>query len=203
MTYTFKYRQLAEALYDSLTEDAFYIAMENSLAEKPSLRRETMLRYYDYSMREARNYGSLLTPDDESWGASICSMPLDEQQATQKDSQKKAFLTQHMGNTSMATYAEITAFMDRHTMPCVPAGSWYLSIIGVAPPHQGQGWRQRLIRPLLEQAAGDRSHSFVYLETFTHRNMGFYRRLGFQEKEAFDEPKTGSRYWVMIREPAA
>ena len=38
MDYLFNYRALAEALYDALTEDAFYMAIESSVPERPIRR---------------------------------------------------------------------------------------------------------------------------------------------------------------------
>ncbi len=201
MNYPFAYRQLAEVLYDALIDDAFYTTMERSVSGNRSLRREAMLRYYDYSMQEASLCGCLQTPDGQSWGASIWSPPMDDQRSRRKETRKKDFIEQYMGAASLATYAGITEFMDRRTRPCVPSQSWYLSIVGVAPACQGQGRGQHLLRPSLDQA--DRLDATVYLETFTPRNMAFYQRMGFQEAASFDEPNTGSRYWVMIRKPAS
>ena len=54
--YRFAYRDYAEALYDALAEDAFYRTMEQSVSDGDQ-RREALLRYLDYSMREAKEYG--------------------------------------------------------------------------------------------------------------------------------------------------
>lgn len=197
----FKYRALSETLYDALIDDAFYVTMENSVAGEPDRRREAMLRYYDFSMREARQYGHLVAPDGKAFGSAIWSRPLNGDRSAQMAGEKKAFIREQMGNASLATYARITAFMARQTGTVVPPDSWYLSIVGIAPPFQGQGLGGRLIQPTLDRTDGMGIHT--YLETYTPRNMPFYERLGFKNAGGFDEPETKTRYWVMIREPSS
>ena len=199
-SYRFKYRPLSEALYEALTEDAFYIAMENSVAGSPTRRKDAMLRYYDYSLREGRKYGALFAPNGQAVGASIWSKPIENRVSKQMADEKKEFLRDYMGDASLATYAQITACMGRQTATVTPADSWYLSIVGIAPAFQGRGLGATLIRPILKRTDARGCHT--YLETFTPRNMRFYRRLGFEEAGGFDEPGTKARYWVMIRKPS-
>jgi GNAT superfamily N-acetyltransferase len=200
MNYDFTYRALSETLYDALIDDAFYVAMENSVAGGPDQRREAMLRYYDFSMREARKYGRLVVPDGNAFGAAIWSGPLNGDRSAQMAAEKKAFLREQMGAASLDTYARITAFMARQTGTAIPPGSWYLSIVGIAPASQGQGLGGTLLQPTLNRTDGLGIHT--YLETFTPRNMPFYERLGFKTAGGFDEPETRTRYWVMVREPS-
>jgi len=200
MDYLFEYRAIAEALYDALTEDAFYMAMESSVAGGPDQRREAMLRYYDYSMREAREYGHLYLPSGKAFGISIWSKPVNADLSRQVSNQKKAFLGKYMGYASLSKYREITEFMAEQTAPVVPPDSWYLSIVGIAPAFQGGGLGGSLIRPILNRTDELGSHTF--LETFTPRNIHFYERLGFKDTAGFLEPATGVEYRVMIREPS-
>lgn len=199
MSYTFDYRLLSETLYDALIEDAFYITMEGSVSGLPNQRREAMLRYYDFSMQEARKYGQLVAPTGRGVGAAIWSKPVNDVLAEQMVDEKKAFIRNHMGAASLDTYTQITAFMAQQTATVVPPTNWYLSIVGIAPPFQGKGLGGTLVRPVLDQADDCGVHT--YLETFTPRNMRFYARLGFQEAGSFDEPETKARYWVMVRKP--
>ncbi len=200
MDYLFEYRALSETLYDALTEDVFYKVMESSVAGGPDQRREAMLRYYDYSIKEARQYGQLCRPNGKAFGVSIWSKPVNGDLSQQIANQRKAFLRIHLSDTCLAKYTQITGGMAEQTEKVVPPGSWYLSIVGIAPAYQGQGLGGRLIRPILDKT--DELGLHTYLETFTLRNMRFYQRLGFQEASAFDEPGTKSPYWVMIREPS-
>ncbi len=199
MNYQFKYRPLALALYEALTEDAFYVAMEASASGSPLQRKEAMLRYYDYSMQEGRRYGTLFATSGRAAGASVWSQPLSNDIYKQKAGQKKEFLRRYMGDNSVDTYEQLNANMSARTEAVVPPGSWYLSILGVAPPFQGQGLGQTLILPMLEQTDVSGCHTF--LETFTPRNIRFYEKLGFEVTGDFDEPATRARYWVMVRTP--
>ena len=95
MDYQFRYRLLAETLYQALTEDAFYITMEKSVVEGSG--REAMIRYMDYSMVEAARYGKLLIANDRKSGAAIWSQPLPEESEVQKNRKKRDFIGQCMG----------------------------------------------------------------------------------------------------------
>ena len=201
MNYTFEYRELSETLYDALIDDAFYITMEGSVTGAPVQRREAMLRYYDFSMKEARKYGQLETPNGKAFGAAIWSRPINPDLVEQMAAEKKAFLFEQMGDASLETYARITAAMAQQTGTVVPPDSWYLSILGIAPVFQGQGLGGTLVRPTLDRT-DERGHH-TYLETYTPRNIRFYERLGFQEAGSFHEPGTNARYWVMVREPSS
>lgn len=52
MGYSLRYPKYAEALYQALTEDPFYITMEKSSNEQ-ELGRQKLLMYLDYSIWEA------------------------------------------------------------------------------------------------------------------------------------------------------
>ena len=199
MNYEWKYGPSALALYAALAEDAFYIAMQASVEGLADEGREAMLRYYDYSMQEAYTYGVLQLTDDSASGAALWTMPIDDVRSVERDDAKKRFLASWMGASSLDTYLRITSSMENLTAPAVPPGCWYLSILGVDPALQGRGVGAQLLRPMLERADGAGRAS--YLETFTPRNIAFYERLGFDVKRAVDEPVTGSRYWVLVRDP--
>jgi hypothetical protein len=82
--YQFVYREHAQALYAALVEDAFYITMEQKLGEQRSAR-EAMLRYLDYSMVEASDYGKLYFPETHRHGVAVWSQPL----APEREAQRK------------------------------------------------------------------------------------------------------------------
>lgn len=199
MVYTFYYnKNIAQALYLSLLEDAFYIELEKNIAADPAVRREGMLRYYDYSMREAELYGELVLPENGEFGASVWSKPTPAARSEKISLEKRQFLATHLGAQSLRSYTEIVDFMAEMSKDVVPADSWYLSIVGLAPHLQGQGLGGALIKPVLEKV--DALGLPSYLETFTAKNMRFYQRLGYREAAFFDEPVTDSRYWIMLRE---
>ena len=195
--YTFNFRDVAAALYAALVEDAFYIAMEKSVIGDASQRREAMLRYYDYAMQEGHRYGLLFIPGGQSCGASIWSRPVKGRMKRQMADEKQTFLKTHMGEASLAAYLGMTDAMTRQTTAAIPHNSWYLSIVGIAPSSQRQGLGRSLIEPVLERTAA--LGVCTYLETFTPRNMSFYRRLGYQETAVCRIMQTP--YWVMVRHP--
>lgn len=59
---------------------------------------------------------------------------------------------------------------------------WYLSVLGVAPEFQGQGYGARLLDDLIGQAGRDEQS--IYLESDRDESVRFYERRGF---EAGDE----------------
>jgi ribosomal protein S18 acetylase RimI-like enzyme len=80
-----------------------------------------------------------------------------------------------------------------------PPRHWYLRLLGVDPPRQGQGLGSGLIRPVLARA--DAEPLPCYLETVTARNVPFYQRLGFEVVVEGVLPKGGPHFWTMKREP--
>ena len=75
---------------------------------------------------------------------------------------------------------------------------WYLSIIGILPEFQNRGLGAALIEPVLEKT--DALGVPTYLETFSTRNQGFYRRLGYRAAARFFEPTIGADYTLMTRD---
>lgn len=80
-----------------------------------------------------------------------------------------------------------------------PARHWYLMVLGIDPPRQGQGCGGALIAPTLERADADRLP--CYLETMKERNVTFYRKHGFDVVVEDDLPNGGPHFWTMRREP--
>ena len=195
--YRFAHRQYAEALYDALAEDAFYTTMEQSVAE-PAQRREALLRYLDYSMREADEFGILHFPQTHQHGVAIWSIPLEVERAAECKQRKAEFLQNHMGADSAATYDSIVAFMSRQSERLVDAQAWYLSITGVLPAWQNQGLGSALIEATLAEA--DQAGVATFLETFVTRNEPFYQRLGYRVAGRFFEPTIASNYALMVRD---
>ncbi len=76
---------------------------------------------------------------------------------------------------------------------------WYISAIGVAPEHQGEGLGSRLIAAGVERA--DRDGRPIYLETETESNVDFYERRGFQLIEEIVVTGLDLPVWLMIRRP--
>ena len=195
--YRFAYREHAQALYDTLREDAFYITMEQSVGEEDE-QYEALLRYLDYSMVEGDEYGLLHFPETRQQGVAIWSQPLAASRETQQKQAKLDFLRQHMGAASAAKYNDIVGFMSRQSDALIDASAWYLSITGIFPAFQNQGLGHSLIEATLQQA--DRAGVTTFLETFTPRNEPFYQRLGYAVAGTFFEPTIAANYSLMVRE---
>lgn len=195
--YRFAYREHARGLYDTLREDAFYITMERSVGREGE-QYEGLLRYLDYSMVEAQEYGMLHFPETRQQGVAIWSQPLATLREEQKKRAKLAFLERHMGAASAATYSDIVGFMSAQSDVLIDASAWYLSIVGVFPEFQNRGLGHALISPVLRQA--DRAGVATFLETFTPRNEPFYERLGYRVAGRFFEPTIEANYALMVSE---
>lgn len=81
----------------------------------------------------------------------------------------------------------------------MPMPHWYLMILGVDPPRQGQGVGGGLIAPMLARA--DAEDLPCYLETAKERNVAFYERHGFRVLVEDTMPHGGFRSWTMRRDP--
>lgn len=197
MNFNFKYRNYAEALYHSLREDAFYITMEESV-EGTNSSKDAMLRYMEYSMVEAEKYGHLYIPEEHNYGVSVWTKPINQELENKKKHEKKMFLLHEMGEKSLKTYNTIVDLMSTNAELFIDTHFWYLSIVGILPEFQGQGFGPGLIKTVLKKT--DVNQIPTYLETFTPRNMSFYERLGYTEIKSFYEPTTKADYCLMIRD---
>ena len=90
-------------------------------------------------------------------------------------------------------------YMARLHKRDVPPRHWYLQLLGVDPPRQGQGIGGALIQPVLARA--DAEGLLCYVETERERNLFFYRRHGFEVVVEDDLPNGGPHFWTMKREP--
>jgi GNAT superfamily N-acetyltransferase len=191
------YPDHATALYEALRPDPYFAALE-SWVEHGSAR-DAMIAYYDFSMREAREYGRLHLPGETQYGVSIWLTPLDDERALEKKRRREAFLAERFGDTVLDRYRDIVSLMSANSAPLVDERAWYLSIVGVSPRYQNRGLGAGLIEPVLAEA--DEAGVSTYLETFTPRNRPFYNRLGYLEAAVFHESTTGAEYALMIRRP--
>jgi ribosomal protein S18 acetylase RimI-like enzyme len=73
---------------------------------------------------------------------------------------------------------------------------WYLFVLGVDPSHQGAGFGGALLNRL--GARADEAEIDSFLETDEERNVGLYRRYGYEVVDEADTP-FGFRMWHMKR----
>jgi ribosomal protein S18 acetylase RimI-like enzyme len=171
--------------------------MEQQLGE-PGAAREAMLRYLDYSMVEARDYGTLYFPETHRHGVAVWSQPLAAEREAQRKRAKIEFLRGKMSTDCAIRYERIADFMSSQSDAIVDTSAWYMSIVGILPAWQNRGLGQSLIAPILEQA--DQAGVPTFLETFTPRNEPFYQRLGYRVAGSFFEPTIRANYSLMLRE---
>lgn len=186
---------LAEALWD----DAFYTAITVDSEADQMARRAVLTEYFRYSLREGYQIGIVIIPDGDPYGAAIWTLPQPLDVARQAAEAKHASFATLLGPRGFDNYNAILAFMDPVAQAVIPARSWYLSIVGVAPHLQGRGLGRALLEPTLRRA--DQTGSRCFLETYNSAALRFYRRLGFAEVAEHLEPTTNARYWIMLREP--
>ena len=74
---------------------------------------------------------------------------------------------------------------------------WYVQTLGVHPSHQGTGLGKELLEAALARA--DRDALPTYLETSNPKNLGFYRRFGFEVTWAESLSGGYPPLWGMLR----
>jgi ribosomal protein S18 acetylase RimI-like enzyme len=88
--------------------------------------------------------------------------------------------------------------MEHLHKQAMPNDHWYLMVIGVDPPRQGQGIGKALMAPVLRKA--DESRLPCYLETDKPEDVVFYEKHGFEVLEKFTI-KDSPPFWTMQRPP--
>jgi len=195
--YKFKYRDFAEALYEALISDPFYSFLQQKVEGDVLNKKEAMIKYFDYSLIEGEKYGQLHLPKAHNHGVSIWSTPVDSSIELERKNKRKEFLLNCFGRSTIEAYLSIIQFMTKNSLELIPTKSWYLSIVGLKSSFQNQGLGAGLINPILDKC--DVLNIPTYLETFTPRNMNFYRKLGYKVVDSFYEPTIKSEYWLMMR----
>ncbi len=188
------------ALADALIVDPFYLAISADFAHDMARRKAVLASYFGYSMGEAERTGRCLTLDDPALGAAAWLLPRSDAAEAAESAAKRAFLADTLGPLGHANYHRIVDFMSARAPAVVPAGAWYLSILGIAPSAQRRGLGARLLAPTLAEA--DAAGVPCFLETFTPPSVPFYERLGFRREAAHLEPVTATEYLIMCRPPA-
>lgn len=105
------------------------------------------------------------------------------------------------GMAALGRFLNATGFYEKLHEKHAPEPHWYLMILGVDPPRQGQGVGGTLLAPMIERA--DAAGLPCYLETNKARNVSFYERHGFAVCEKGTMPGGGPQFWTMKRPPRA
>ncbi len=105
----------------------------------------------------------------------------------------------HFGFSAFGRFLTVVNHVEHLHDRDMPQPHWYLMVLGVDPPRQGQGVGGALIAPKLAQA--DAEALPCYLETMKARNVTFYEKHGFAIVHEGDIPKGGPHFWTMKRMP--
>lgn len=104
-----------------------------------------------------------------------------------------------MGEAAAARFFSALAAIEPLHHRDVPAGHWYVLVVGVSPAAQGGGLGRALLQPVMDRA--DAAAQPCYLETAQPNNVPFYQHLGFRQIVETREPKSGLRLWTFRRDP--
>lgn len=104
-----------------------------------------------------------------------------------------------LGLPSFLRFMKVMDVFDKLHERDMHGPHWYLMILGVDPPRQGQGVGGSLIQPVLARA--DEAGLPCYLETQKTINVPFYQRHGFDVAVEDDIAGGGPHYWTMKRLP--
>jgi GNAT superfamily N-acetyltransferase len=189
--------QASAALAESLFDDPFYWAITDGLGEDHPARKLRLRRYFQYSLEEAKRTGRCVIASDPKLGATAWLLPRTAEVDAAETAAKSQFLGDALGSRGRENYYRIVRYMAPLAAKVIPAGAWYLSIIGVLPSAQGQGLGAALLAETLAEAS--RLNAVCYLETFSPRNLRFYQRMDFRRVAQHLEPTTNKEYVVMRR----
>lgn len=108
-------------------------------------------------------------------------------------------MAEAFGPEAMERFGMLMAAMgEQHAANMGESPHWYLLILGVDPPRQGQGVGGDLLKPMLARL--DELNLPAYLETMKTKNLPFYQRHGFEVVSEADVDGT-LHFWCMRRDP--
>jgi ribosomal protein S18 acetylase RimI-like enzyme len=181
---------LARALFEDGLAQYMYPDEEERKARIPW--------HFSAMVRYGVLFGRVLTTVGEPHGVAVW-LPPGETEMTENRivaagmDASPAVLGEEAFGRFMNAMAEIEPFhaqdvADRH---------WYLALIGVDPDCSGQGIGSSLLKPIFAEA--DAEGLPCYLETAEERNVGFYRKHGFETVRHGTVADSPVEYWTLRR----
>lgn len=196
--YSLQHQAVAKSLYDAFQNEPFYLAIAQVRDNQEESEQDALLKYFDFSISEGKQYGDCHTLDNPSVGASIWLKPQSKKISQQQSKAKKAFLKNQFGEKSLAIYEKMAALMNIHETNIIRPNYWYLSILGVSKNYQGLGYGRKLLTPVLSES--DQLGIPTFLETFTEGNLVFYGKLGYKVVADYVDPYLKKTCWILVRE---
>lgn len=191
------------------TTDTAVETLTSAFAEDPCLKHLLGSEDYDpekarhihrYSVNLGLRYGLALATSAEAEGVCVW-MPPERAMTT-------AWMFLRAGGLGLGSkvdagvigrlkaYGDYSAEIHHRS---APFPHWYLLSIAVDRESQGQGYANRLMRPVMEHF--DRIGQPCYLETHNGRNVAFYEKYGFEVAGLGRLPGTDKTHWGMLRMP--
>ena len=185
-----------EVLARSFFDDPMFAYIQPDRAERARTFPAFFAAAATYGLRAGEVYTTSGTVDGAAlWIPPAPAAPQEDTRGSSGSTSPPSPLGDDAGERLRAV---MTHFGELHRR-AVPSPHWYLLILGVDPPRQGQGVGGQLLAPVLARA--DRDRLPCYLETMNPHNLPFYRRHGFGVVEDADFPGGGFHYWTMLRRP--
>jgi ribosomal protein S18 acetylase RimI-like enzyme len=105
-----------------------------------------------------------------------------------------------LGEAAVGRFGAAFAAMEARLHEIVPVPHWYLFMLVVDPPRQGQGLGSALLEAGLARARADGVPACLL--TVEARTLAFYTRHGMRIAYEGPEPTSGMPFWVITHEPA-
>lgn len=187
---------VAADLSAAFSDDVMFDWLLRPDAKRPAAR----LRFFDHVIRHmAFGVGRIERP--AGGGAAAVWMPFEFVGPTPLMQELRALptLIHATGLGRILRLQTLRDAMDKQH-PHQPRHA-YLWFLGVAPEAQGHGVGSRLLKVGTDRLDAEGLPAF--LETQTERNVGLYRRHGFEVISEYRPRPDAPRMWAMWREPAA
>ena len=163
-------------------------------------RARVLPHFMEPAIRYCRLFGEAYTTAGPLDGAAGWLTPGNVHFTLKRMVEAEMHLTRaRVGEENFERWMRIMGYLESLRGRDAPADYYYLVVLGVDPPRQGQGVGSALIRPVMARA--DAEGLPCYLETGTEIDVTFYGKHGFEVLVEGDIPDGGPAFWTMSREP--
>lgn len=185
--------QVADVLARAFDDDP----VMNFIAKQDSRRSDRIRRMMHVGLtRLTLPFGECYVSEDYG-GAALWNPPEQRPQGLLNDLKLLASIVPVTGLSRLPRVLRTLNVLERRHPK---QAHFYLMVVGVDPPLQGQGRGGRLMAPVLERC--DAEGMPAYLENSKEQNLPFYERHGFEVTEELELPNGGPPVWLMWRDPA-